>query len=322
MSGRNTVKNVIMEKLVIPFVNRFFGFEKEVLTYPEAIRSDPDSPARFNIPLEAIRLVQRGEGIVNRPISPITMMSIMRNMRKSVYSLKKNPKAPKKKAPPDFFNDLVEYAKSLGVSHVGYATLPPKYVFQDMAVLYKNAIVLAMEMDKERMDKAPSKETMYMVMETYDELGIAANKIAKYLRSHGYGAHAGHPLGGMALYPPLGQMAGFGFQGRHGLIITPEFGSRIRLTAVFTSIENLPRQEHKDHGWIREFCDSCMVCVKKCPTKAILEKPIPRKAGKVTYVDRKKCFPYFAEFYGCSVCIKVCPFSEGIYSEIKNRFIS
>ena len=229
---------------------------------------------------------------------------------------------PGKKAPPEFFKDLVEYANTLNVSHVGYAKLPPKYVFQDMAVLYENAIVLAMEMDKERMDKAPSYDTMIMVMETYDELGIAANKIAKFLREQGYGAHAGHPLGGMALYPPLGQMAGFGFHGRHGLIITPELGPRIRLTAVFTSIENLPYQESKEHEWVREFCDSCKLCLKKCPKKAILETPIPRKAGMITYVDHTKCFPYFAEFYGCSVCIKVCPFSTGAYSQIKQSFVS
>jgi epoxyqueuosine reductase len=322
MGVKTIARAVLTEKLVIPFMIRFLRFEKDVLKWPQAIRSVPDSPTRFNIPMEALKRFQRGEGGINRAFSPKTMMSIMQNMRKSVRSLGKNAQEPQKMAPPEFFKDLVDYAKTLGVSHVGYAKLPSKYVFQDLAVLYKNAIVLAMEMDKERMDKAPSYDTMIMVMETYDELGIASNKIAEFLSKHGFGAHAGHPLGGMALYPPLGQMAGFGFHGRQGLIITPEFGPRIRLTAVFTSIENLPYQESNEHEWARKFCDSCKLCLKKCPTKAILETPIPRKSRMVTYVDHTKCFPYFAEFYGCSVCIKVCPFSTGAYSQIKQRFVS
>ena len=152
-------------------------------------------------------------------------------------------------------------------------------------MLYGNAIVLAMEMDKDRIDKAPSYETMAMIMETYDNLGIAANKIAQYLREQNFGAHACHPLGGMALYPPLGQMSGIGFHGRHGLIITPEFGPRIRLTAVFTSIENLPLQKTNDHRWIREYCETCLQCVKKCPVKAILDKPISHGSRKITYTD-------------------------------------
>jgi epoxyqueuosine reductase QueG len=250
------------------------------------------------------------------------MFSIMRNMRKSVHSLPKNPFNPQRIAPEGFFQEFDSFAKSLGVSHVGFTKIDSKHVFQDMAVLYENAFVLAMEMDKDRIDIAPSYETMAMIMDTYDKLGIAANKIADYLRKLGYGAHATHPLGGLALYPPLGQMSGIGFHGRHGLIITPEFGPRVRLTAVFTSIQNIPNPETNEHEWIREYCDTCLKCVKMCPAKAILGVPIPRESGKLTYTDRTKCFPYFTENFGCSICIRVCPFSEGTYAQIKQSFIS
>lgn len=322
MGVKNSVRTILIEKLALPFMNRFLKFEKDVAKWPGAIHSEPESPARFDIPIEALKRAQRGEGFMKRGYPVNFILSIMSNMRKSVRSLVKNPQPSRKIAPPEFFEDLVDYAKSLGVSHVGFAKLSPKHVFQEMAVLYGNAIVLAMEMDKERIFKAPSFETMTMIMKTYDRLGIASNKIAEFLREKGFGAHAGHPLGGMALYPPLGQMSGIGFHGRHGLIITPEFGPRIRLTAVFTSIQNLPYQEENEHAWIREYCESCLICVKMCPPKAILKTPISHKDGKVTYVDRTKCFPYFADFYGCSVCIRVCPFSRGNYSKIKKRFIS
>ncbi|MHA2406183.1 MAG: 4Fe-4S binding protein [Candidatus Hermodarchaeia archaeon] len=322
MGIKTVAKTVVIEKLMLPFMDRFFRFEKDVLKYPQAIRSGPDSSQRFDIPLEALKRVQRGEGFVNRRFPMRVMPSILRNMRKSVRSLARNPSVPHKVVSEEFLQELETFAKSLGVSHVGFAKIGPKHVFQDMAVLYDNAIVLAMEMDKDLIDKAPSYETMVMIMETYDNLGIAANKIAHYLRKQGFGAHACHPLGGMALYPPLGQMSGIGFHGRHGLIITPEFGPRIRLTAVFTSIENLPYQKKNEHGWIREYCETCLQCVKKCPVNAILDTPIPRESGKMTYTDRTKCFPYFTENFGCSVCIRVCPFIEESYAQIKNAFIS
>lgn len=320
MGVKNCALKVLIENLAIPFMERFLGFEKAVLKWPQAFRPDSDSPERFNIPIEAMKNVQRGERMMRRGFSPRTMMSIMRNMRNSVRSLIKNPDNPQTVAPPAFFSELGKFAHSIGISHVGYAKLQRKHVFKEMAVLHSNAIVLAMEMDKDRMDKAPSNDTMVMVMETYDELGIAANKIAEYLRKMGYSAHAGHPLGGMALYPPLGQISGIGFHGRHGLIITPEFGPRIRLTAVFTSIENLPYQENNEHAWVRDFCDSCLLCIKMCPTKAILGTPIIHESGKISYVDRSKCFPFFLEHYGCSVCIRVCPFSTGSYAKNKETF--
>jgi hypothetical protein len=38
-------------------------------------------------------------------------------------------------------------------------------------VLFDNAIILAMEMSKEDIDKTPSQTTMNMVFRTYDDLG-------------------------------------------------------------------------------------------------------------------------------------------------------
>ena len=54
--------------------------------------------------------------------------------------------------------------------------------------------------------------------ETYHHLGDAANGIARYLRRQGVGAHAGHPLNGLVLYPPLAQQAGLGWRVKHGIL--------------------------------------------------------------------------------------------------------
>jgi epoxyqueuosine reductase QueG len=205
----------------------------------------------------------------------------------------------------------------LGASSIGYTPLPARWVFREKSVLHHNAIILAMPMDKPRIDTAPSLDAMFAVMEAYRDLGQIANQAADYLRERGFSAHAGHPLMGLALYPPLAQAAGLGWLASSGLIITPEHGPCVRLAAVFTSIENLPYAEHTDHAWVEDYCASCGLCIKKCPAEAIYTKPIRHENGQITHVDNDKCFPYFHHNYGCSVCVAVCPFNHVPFDKLK-----
>jgi epoxyqueuosine reductase QueG len=98
------------------------------------------------------------------------------------------------------------------------------------------------------------------------------NKIADWLREHGYASHAGHPLGGMALYPPMAQAAGLGWRGIRWLVITPQFGPRVRLAAVFIEVEKLPVYEGDEHAWVLDFCESCKRCIRDCPPAEDLRK--------------------------------------------------
>jgi epoxyqueuosine reductase QueG len=125
---------------------------------------------------------------------------------------------------------------------------------------------------------------------------------------------------GPALYPPLAQLAGLGWLGTSGLMITPEHGPRVRLAAVFTSIENLPFGTQNEHAWVEDFCAQCGVCIRECPPQAIYPEPHHHETGRITCVDNERCFPYFSDYHGCSVCIKVCPFNSTSYDTIKARF--
>jgi epoxyqueuosine reductase QueG len=250
------------------------------------------------------------------------MMGSQAGIQRSLRTVRKNPAQSQTSMSSEALAALEDFARARGVSAIGYARLPHGLIFRDKAVLYENAIVLTMEMDKAKIDTAPAPEASIAVHETYHHLGDAANEIADYVRARGYTAQAGHPLMGVALYPPLGQLAGLGWRGQHGMLITPEFGPRCRLAAVFTSIEDLPFCERNDHSWVESFCQSCGRCIRQCPPKAILETPIAHDNGLVTCTDVEKCFPYFLEHYGCSVCVKVCPFSEANYADIKERWES
>jgi epoxyqueuosine reductase len=312
MGLKQAFTRFFLMRVGLPRIKRMVAGQKSIRNLPCAILPLADSPIRFEIPLEAVKMMQSREDFDMKQTFPVRrMFSIMRNINASVDSLSDNPSKPLLSLTSEALDKLRQHAYSLGVSTIGFVKLPQSLIFQEFGVILDNAIVLTMEMDGEKIDKAPSQDTMNMVFGTYDELGIAANKIASYLRERGYAAQADHPLGGLVLFPPLAQEAGLGWIGKHGMLITPEFGPRVRLAAVYTSIQNLPYAASDEYSWISEYCDVCGLCLKQCPPDAILEKPVVKKSGQVTHIRQRECFEFFAQNYGCSVCVKACPFSEG-----------
>ena len=234
----------------------------------------------------------------------------------SIESVRKNPKESKTHISTEELKEFEKSAKSIGIEVVGYTILPNDLIFKERALLFNHAIVLIMEMNREKILKAPSKETFKMVMETYDKLGTITNKLSSKLQQMGFKSQASHPLGGLVLYPPLAVRAGLGYYGTHGLLITPEFGPRQRISAIFTNIENLPINKENNHLWVSDFCAKCKICVKTCPSNAIYDSPLETTPIRKTCINREKCLPVFVKENGCSVCIKNCMFTQKTYSEL------
>lgn len=303
----------IMQRFV---PHRMWELEDALAARPEAVHATAGSPERFEIVAEALA---RGHRPPRSARAMPHMMASLAGIRRSLQSVEENPAHPRTRIPEAERAELERYAHSLGVDDVGYTRLAATLVFQRKAILHENAIVLTMEMDKARIDTSPSEASFVEVHKTYHHLGRAANQIAGWLRERGYAAQAGHPLMGQALYPPLAQQAGLGWRGLHGLLITPRFGPRVRLAAVFTSIENLPLSQENGHQWIEAYCQRCKLCVKACPPQAILENPVVQANGLVTCIVDDRCFPYFVEQYGCSICIRVCPFQKQGYATLKDQ---
>lgn len=320
MTVRRHLTRLFKDHVLKPQLKRLDAWEKAVADMPEGTRGGVSSPVRFNIPREAIKLVGDHPPLPGLPGSGPQIIGSIINIRRSVLDLKLNPSDGKRQIDPETLQELQEFARSVGADEIGFAPVPQEWVFQDTAIRYTQAIVLVMEMDRERMALAPSRDTAVMVHETYNRLGQVSNRIAGWLRERGYAAHAGHPLGGMALYPPMAQAAGLGWRGMSGLVITPRFGPRVRLAAVFTEIENLPLYRGDEHAWVLSFCQSCRRCIRECPPGAFYEEPIHHDNGLVTVLENGKCFPYFVSYHGCSICIKVCPFNTGSYAQLKAGF--
>ncbi|MHA2175373.1 MAG: 4Fe-4S dicluster domain-containing protein [Candidatus Hodarchaeales archaeon] len=313
----------VMKRVAIPQVEKIIEAEKRISTLEDALVADENSPGRFEIVLEALNQTRTDATL---PVANVkltrTFRSIMLNMKKSLKSIIDNPISPRENISVEELSELEVYANKLGVFALGYTKLPTNLIFRERGVLHDNVIVLAMEMDKEKMELAPSFPTEIMIMQTYDALGIVSNKLTTFLRKKGFSAQAGHPLGGITLYPPLAEKAGLGWHGAHGLIITPEFGPRVRLTAIYTNIQNLPLYDENNnpHSWIIDFCNQCKRCIRKCPGWAIYEKPIVHENGLKTHIENEACFPVFLEYHGCSICIKECTFNKVDFQRIKQNF--
>jgi epoxyqueuosine reductase QueG len=95
--------------------------------------------------------------------------------------------------------------------------------------------------------------------------------------------------------------AGLGWWGRNNLLVTPQFGSQIRLVTVLTDMEFEP------NTFIEDDCGDCYNCMGVCPAGAIADT----KEGFVLQAcsDRLQEFSRTNDFgaYICGLCLKACP---------------
>lgn len=108
--------------------------------------------------------------------------------------------------------------------------------------------------------------------------------------------------------------AGLGWIGKNGLLITPEFGPRIRMGTVLTDME-LPYGEPIEESR----CGECMECVKNCPAMALHGANWKAGMERKVIVDAHACSTYMHDEYRhigrgsvCGICIKSCPVGSKI----------
>ena len=155
------------------------------------------------------------------------------------------------------------------------------------------------------LDQLAYKTAVAFQKEGYHSLPISASQVVDHENLYAAISHKA-----------VARMAGLGWQGKNLLIITPQFGSRVRLVTVLTAaplIVDMP---------IKNRCGNCMLCRDACPVKAI-------RGVNTTghYKDRNEALHFsrcvdkltieYASLPGvdtdiCGICIKVCPFGRKI----------
>lgn len=301
---------------------KFLTFEKYLRGVDTPIPNHPDSRQPRIVPFVVLdygsfwaRMKQmRYPGLAKLLIGAVSEMA------KGAKSIRQNPYAGKLMIDSDTLTELEKYARSLGVTDIGYTPVNTRYIFKGYQILFPNAIVFTIEMDRDKIKQAPSMPSFVEIFRTYYTLGVIVNQVSDFLRKRGYNAHAGPAVGGDANYIPLARDAGLGEVGKNGLLITERNGPRIRLAAVYTDIKNLPFAKNNPYEWIYQYCQSCKLCIQKCPADAYFPEPILLPDGGPTFIDHTKCAGPFSNDNGCTLCIKFCPFSYGDYQKIKTRF--
>ena len=294
------------------------GFEYLFETRPDLDPFNRNDPTTAN-PLNRLRRM----GMPLRAMG--SMIKIMRNIQKGSSQSWKDiesyfneldplPFEPK----PRLWNDLNNFVmKTWDDVGVGFTELPRQMIFQGKFTLFRYALVVTQEMKKDKIDYAPGFQAGQEVMRVYGSLGLVVNQIARWLRKKGVRCQSNHPMGGLVNTPSLAGKAGMGWQGRSGLLISPEFGPRVRLAPVFIEHKYFEFTDNRLHDWIEEYCELCQRCEKECIAQAIYSKKVvnidkvPGVGAIRTCIDRENCFEYFRKTMGCSICVKVCPFSNG-----------
>ena len=107
-------------------------------------------------------------------------------------------------------------------------------------------------------------------------------------------------LEGPLSYKHLAKAAGMGIFGWNSLLLTPEYGARVKLAAIITDAPfAAPPPLVMESPCIK--CGGA--CIKICPAKAIA-KP---QDGKDYSIDKHACSSYYTASGMCAECLKVCP---------------
>jgi len=230
----------------------------------------------------------------------------------------------------------IEYiAQGYGMDMVGIADLTPamaSLVDQGGAVFerYPRAVSLGFGLANDVVDAIAEHSNRSFVMNyihhiynvVNHRLDQAALSVAQYLMRKGYRAFivpasqvlSYETYAGLAPHKTAAHLSGLGWIGKSALLVTREFGPRVRFATVYTDAplpSGIPAKNR---------CGSCDKCVDVCPPGAITgESFSPDKPRDHIYVAGT-CNQYMKErrisllgkhvFGGnCGLCVQACPFA-------------
>ena len=179
----------------------------------------------------------------------------------------------------------------------------------------KTAVVIAIEMDYAGIHCAPAHPASAATGVGYSKMAFTAGLLAQFIRGLGFQAI---PCGNdTACSIPLAIDAGLGEIARNGLLITPQFGPRVRLAKVLTDLPLIP--DSPIEFGVRNFCLICEKCARKCPSQSIMYGPPSDKTHNISnrpgvntwHINAETCLAFWAaNGVDCATCIRVCPFNK------------
>ena len=234
--------------------------------------------------------------------------------------------------------ELIIKAREMGIPLIGFAPVgrwsnPPKKIQdkfnewipeefwpQSIYPEVKTVIVIGLPVQLPIVETAPSiyYHELYTIVNNL--LDSKAYELSNYLTENGYPSiylpRDGYGNIDILIKNPLAffshkhaaYLAGLGSFGENNVLLTNEYGPRIRFTSIFTTatIEGDPISAD-------DLCTHCERCINQCPVNAIPEH-IESDSSMKSYrpIDKVACATRsqnLREDYKspCGICIKVCP---------------
>jgi epoxyqueuosine reductase len=216
----------------------------------------------------------------------------------------------------DYYEMLRDLALREGMSLFGVAdTGPLKQTFLELAPevvdAMDRAVVVAYHLSDpvlQDIDDGPTQLYYFHYRRVNILLDNATLRIAEAIQA---GGHNALPIPASQVidwenqrahvsHKHMARQAGIGWIGRNNLLVTPQYGARVRLASVLTDMP-LPADEP-----CIEDCGACRACVESCPSGSIKERPED--------FDHLGCYEQIramvkARNIGqsiCGLCVKAC----------------
>jgi epoxyqueuosine reductase len=231
-------------------------------------------------------------------------------------------------APADESRDIKRLARFFGADLCGITHIDPRWHYThrpDTAQMkpvpnalpdgMSHVIVMGHEMDKGLVDTYPSALAGAATGREYSHEAAIVMQLAAYIRNLGYQAIAS--MNDTALVVPYAIKAGLGEYGRNQMVLTPQFGPRVRFSKIFTDMP-LYVDVVRELG-LTKYCHNCTICAEACPPKALpkgepkagSDSPSTLKGVKKWSANCEACFGYWAKLKtDCAICMRVCPFNH------------
>jgi epoxyqueuosine reductase len=231
-------------------------------------------------------------------------------------------------------DDLHDVAMSLGADLYGIADLRPygpAVVRQGGALVsgYPFAISAGIRLLDTIVDQIPNRSQRAVRVSyrnhTYDvvngRLDQISSLLAGRLQKEGYRSMPvpaseridDERICAMFSHKMAANLAGLGWIGKSCLLITPEYGPRVRWTTVLTDypFSNVGRP-------IGPRCGECRECVNACPVGAFTGRTFDQDEPREARYDARKCEDYHKEMEKqapkpvCGMCVYICPHGRNI----------
>ncbi len=187
---------------------------------------------------------------------------------------------------------------------------------QEIPEEFQYAVVMAFEQDYDLLMRYPTYIASAATSMGYSRMAITNAYLSAFIRNVGFEA-IDCTTNDVALSIPMAIQAGLGELGRHGLLIAPKFGPRVRISKVITDLPLVP-DEPLEFG-VTPFCTACEICAEMCPSQSIpygertAEPSSTSNAGGVLKwpTNAETCRMYWARANKpCTICVACCSYNK------------